>query len=176
MFGGVGLRMGSVSRRRRAVQWSSMAAQCSGGSASCRWLRPSLRSVLGFVSGAEWLTVNLVLRTAGPHLYLLRSATEACQPWMDWAPPIRARDQGPSGRWASLVGRSNQQYHIKRSHDAACLFSSSIKAMFSSQNFQDSLSHRMFGHIYRALNIDEKKLITQLVEYHKTNLLSLISL
>jgi hypothetical protein len=54
-----------------------MAAQCSGGSASRRWLHPSLRSVLGFVGGAEWLTVNLVLRTAGPHLYLLCSATGA---------------------------------------------------------------------------------------------------
>ena len=27
---------------------------------------------------------------------------------MDWAPPIRARGQGPSGRWATVVGRSNQ--------------------------------------------------------------------
>jgi hypothetical protein len=106
-FGGVGLRMGSVGRGRRAVQWSSMAAQCSGGGASHRWLRPSLKSVLGFVGGAEWLMVNLVLRTAGPHLYLLRSATGVCQLWMGWAPLIRARGQGPSGHWAHLVGRSN---------------------------------------------------------------------
>jgi hypothetical protein len=106
-FGGVGLRTGSVGRGRKAVQWSSMATQCS---ASRRWLRPSLRSVLGFVGGAEWLMVNLILRTVGPHLYLLRSATGARQPWMGWAPPIRARGQGPSGRWASLVGRSNQQW------------------------------------------------------------------
>jgi hypothetical protein len=52
-----------------------MTAQCSGGGASRCWLCPSLRSVLGFVGGAEWLTVSLVLRTAGPHLYLLHSAT-----------------------------------------------------------------------------------------------------
>jgi hypothetical protein len=29
------------------------------------------------------------------------------------------------------------------------------------KNFQNFLSHRMFGHIHKALNIDEKKLITQ---------------
>jgi hypothetical protein len=65
-FGGVGLRTSSIGRGRRAVQWSSMKAQCSSGGASHRWLRPSLRSVLGFVGGAEWLTMNLVLRTAAP--------------------------------------------------------------------------------------------------------------
>jgi hypothetical protein len=74
-FGGVGLRTGSFGRGRRAVQWSSMTAQCSSGGAFHHWLRPSLRSVLGFVGGAEWLTMNLELRTAGPHLYLLRSVT-----------------------------------------------------------------------------------------------------
>jgi hypothetical protein len=31
-----------------------------------------------------------------------------------------------------------------------------IKAMFSSKNFQDSPSHRMFGHMHVALNVDEK--------------------
>jgi hypothetical protein len=35
------------------------------------------------------------------------------------------------------------------------------KVMFSSKNFQDSLSHRIFGQMYGALNVDEKKLITQ---------------
>jgi hypothetical protein len=29
------------------------------------------------------------------------------------------------------------------------------------KNFQDFPSHRMFGHMHRALNIDEKKPITQ---------------
>jgi hypothetical protein len=29
------------------------------------------------------------------------------------------------------------------------------------KNFQDFPSYRMFGHMYGALNIDEKKLITQ---------------
>jgi hypothetical protein len=74
-FGGVGLRMGSVDRGRRAVQWSSMAAQCSGGGASHCWLRPSLKSVLGLVGGTKWLMVKLVLRTVGPRLFLLRSVT-----------------------------------------------------------------------------------------------------
>ena len=32
---------------------------------------------------------------------------------MDWAPPIRARGQGPSGRWATVVGRSNQQLKLQ---------------------------------------------------------------
>jgi hypothetical protein len=36
-------------------------------------------------------------------------------------------------------------------------------------------SHQMFGHMHRVLNVDEKKLITQLVGNHETNLLSLIS-
>jgi hypothetical protein len=30
-----------------------------------------------------------------------------------------------------------------------------------SKIFQDSSSHRMFGHIHRAINIDGKNLITQ---------------
>jgi hypothetical protein len=30
-----------------------------------------------------------------------------------------------------------------------------------SKNFQDFLSHRMFGHMYGVLNVDGKKLITQ---------------
>jgi hypothetical protein len=29
------------------------------------------------------------------------------------------------------------------------------------KNFQDFPSHRMFGHMHRTLNVDEKKLITQ---------------
>jgi hypothetical protein len=109
-FGGVGLRMGRVGQGRRAVQWSSMLAQCSGGGASRRWLLPSLRSVLGFVGGTEWLSVNLVQRAASPHLYLLRSAMGARQPWTGWVPMIRARGQGPSGCSDSLVGRSNQHF------------------------------------------------------------------
>jgi hypothetical protein len=32
---------------------------------------------------------------------------------MGWAPLITARGQGPSGRWASLVGKSNQQFSIR---------------------------------------------------------------
>jgi hypothetical protein len=34
------------------------------------------------------------------------------------------------------------------------------QAMFSSKIFQDFPSHRIFGHMHRALNVDEKKLIT----------------
>jgi hypothetical protein len=33
--------------------------------------------------------------------------------------------------------------------------------MFSSKFFQDFSSHRMFEHMYGALNVDEKKLITR---------------
>jgi hypothetical protein len=33
--------------------------------------------------------------------------------------------------------------------------------MFSSKNFQDSPSYRIFGHMHGALNVDKKKLITQ---------------
>jgi hypothetical protein len=32
----------------------------------------------------------------------------------------------------------------------------SIQAMFSSKNFQDSMSHQRFRHMYRTLNIDKK--------------------
>jgi hypothetical protein len=35
------------------------------------------------------------------------------------------------------------------------------KAMFSSNFFSRFPSHQMFGHMYEALNVDEKKLITQ---------------
>jgi hypothetical protein len=37
----------------------------------------------------------------------------------------------------------------------------SLRSCLVSKNFQDFPSHRMFGHMYRALNVDEKKLITQ---------------
>jgi hypothetical protein len=44
------------------------------------------------------------------------------------------------------------------------------------KNFQDSPSHQMFGHMHRALNVDEKKnQLHSLVENRETNLLSLIS-
>jgi hypothetical protein len=43
------------------------------------------------------------------------------------------------------------------------------------KNFQNFLSHRMFGHMHEVLNIDEKKLITQFGRKPRDNLLSLIS-
>jgi hypothetical protein len=69
------------------VQWrptvKNVVVQCSGG-APCRWLRPSLRSGVRVCRWGLRLTVNLVLKAAGPHLYLLGSATRARQPWMGW--------------------------------------------------------------------------------------------
>jgi hypothetical protein len=83
MFGGVSLHTGSVVRKKGGVvEFDVGAAQCSGDGAFRCWLRPSLRSVLGFVGGAEWLTVNLVQRATGPHLYLLRSEIGAYPLWM----------------------------------------------------------------------------------------------
>jgi hypothetical protein len=50
------------------------------------------------------------------------------------------------------------------------------KAMFSSKKIQDFSSHRIFGHVYGALNVDKKKLITQFGrKNHETNLLNIIS-
>jgi hypothetical protein len=37
----------------------------------------------------------------------------------------------------------------------------SVRPCLVPKNFQDSPSHRMLGHMYGALNIDEKNLITQ---------------
>ena len=62
---GEALRMGSDGRRRVGEVW-----RCSGGAvrptvmmvaSSHRWLRTLARSDIGFVGGAKWLTVNLVL-------------------------------------------------------------------------------------------------------------------
>ena len=62
---GEALRTDSDGRRRVGE-----VRRCSGGAvrptvmtvaASRRWLRTLLRSDLGFVGGAEWLTANLVL-------------------------------------------------------------------------------------------------------------------
>jgi transcriptional regulator of NAD metabolism len=36
-----------------------------------------------------------------------------------------------------------------------------VRPCLVAKNFQDFSSHQMFGHIYVALNLDEKKLITQ---------------
>jgi hypothetical protein len=42
------------------------------------------------------------------------------------------------------------------------------------KKFQDFSSHRMFGHMHRVLNVDEKKTnYIVLVKNHETNLLSL---
>jgi hypothetical protein len=53
-----------------------------------------------------------------------------------------------------------RQYHTD-SPPSRTIRVSESQAMFTFKNFQDLSSHQIFGHMYEALNVDEKKLITQ---------------
>ena len=56
-----------------------VALRRGGGGASRHWLRPSVRSEQGLPVGRT-AQANLILRAAGPHLYLMHSVTGARQP------------------------------------------------------------------------------------------------
>ena len=51
----------------------------------------------------------------------------------------------------------------------------STEAPFRLKKFTQYLSHRILRHMHGVLNIDEKKLIVQLVRNRETKLLNLIS-
>jgi len=77
-----------------------------GRSVVVKWCFPTPLRVVDqrprVVSRVWWRTMNLVLCACSPPLlFIWRSTLGAHQPWIDWAPPIRARSRrkGPS-RWA----------------------------------------------------------------------------
>jgi hypothetical protein len=49
----------------------------------------------------------------------------------------------------------------QRAVQCAIYFSNTPRPRLVPKNFRDFSSHRIFRHIFRVLNIDEKKLITQ---------------
>ena len=75
-----------------------------GGGASRRWQR-TLSIGLGLDVGDGGTQTNLVTRAPAPTILFIALCDGAHQPCRV-GPPIRARDQGPSGRWAVLAGRS----------------------------------------------------------------------
>jgi hypothetical protein len=67
---------------------------------SCRWQRPSWSVRVRTVGWRQWQWTSYSVPCPSTS-YLWRCATGAHQPFMGWAPPIRAQVKGPVGHWAS---------------------------------------------------------------------------
>jgi hypothetical protein len=60
--------------------------------------------------------------------------------------------------WWSLLRRQNSALQRPSLDRVICfMFRNHLWPCLVFKNFQDSLSHQMLGHMYRALNIDRKK-------------------
>jgi hypothetical protein len=79
-------------------------AVASGGVAGVggtfrRWQRSRSGLGLGMLVG-NWLRGEPRYSSPGPHLLFIALCDGGPPTILGWAPPIRAREQGPKGRWA----------------------------------------------------------------------------